>query len=229
MFDSHGDIGASGGGPDGLFDCDTRYLSHLELMIDGTQPLLLGSAIKDDNLNYYVDLTNPDIYADGRIVLLKDTVHIARTIYLCDGSLRERIALTNHGATEVQLALSLAFSPAISPTCSRCAASVASCAARGGRRYWVRAVSACSYRGLDDAMRQTALSFEPAPSLLTESVATYALKLAPGVRQTIFVTASSRGRCPSPRSPSSRVWWRSIRASSPRPGALPASRPPTAC
>src|SRR6187431_2198081 len=56
VFDSHGDIGASGGGPDGLFDCDTRYLSHLELMINGTQPLLLGSAIKDDNLNYYVDL-----------------------------------------------------------------------------------------------------------------------------------------------------------------------------
>ena len=25
VFDSHGDIGASGGGPDGLFDCDTRY------------------------------------------------------------------------------------------------------------------------------------------------------------------------------------------------------------
>ena len=88
----HPYIGASAGGPDGLFDCDTRYLSHLELLINGTQPLLLGSAIKDDNLNYYVDLTNPDIYADGKIVLLKDTVHIARTIYLCDGSLRERIA-----------------------------------------------------------------------------------------------------------------------------------------
>ena len=68
MFDSHGDIGASAGGQDGLFDCDTRYLSHLELLINGSQPLLLHSAINDDNLNYYVDLTNPDIYADGRIV-----------------------------------------------------------------------------------------------------------------------------------------------------------------
>ena len=82
VFDSHGDIGASAGGHDGLFDCDTRYLSHLELLIAAPQPLLLGSAVKDDNLNYYVDLTNPDIYVDDRIVLLKDTVHIARTIYL---------------------------------------------------------------------------------------------------------------------------------------------------
>ena len=195
VFDSHGDIGASGGGPDGLFDCDTRYLSHLELMIDGTQPLLLGSAIKDDNLNYYVDLTNPDIYAGGRIVLLKDTVHIARTIYLCDGSLRERIALTNHGAAEVQLALSLAFASDFADLFE----------VRGIRRKlrgqgWAEVSGAGGvglfYRGLDDAMRQTALSFEPAPSLLTESVATYALKLAPGVRQTIFVTASSRGRLP---------------------------------
>ena len=109
MFDSHGDIGATAGGPDGLFDCDTRYLSHLELLINGAQPLLLGSAIRDDNLNYHVDLTNPDVYENDRIVLLKDTVHIARTIYLSDGSLRERIALTNHGAQEVNLTLSLAF------------------------------------------------------------------------------------------------------------------------
>src|SRR5262249_22631464 len=81
VFDSHGDIGATGGGPDGLFDHDTRFLSHLELLINGSSPLLLGSAIKDNNLNYYVDLTNPDIYVEGNIVLAKDTVHIARTIY----------------------------------------------------------------------------------------------------------------------------------------------------
>ena len=101
VFDSHGDIGASAGGQDGLFDCDTRYLSHLELLINGTQPLLLDSAINDDNLNYYVDLTNPDIFTDGRITLLKDTIHISRTIYLCEGSLRERIGLMNHGAQPV--------------------------------------------------------------------------------------------------------------------------------
>jgi glycogen debranching enzyme len=195
VFDSHGDIGASGGGPDGLFDCDTRYLSHLELMINGTQPLLLGSAIKDDNLNYYVDLTNPDIYADDRIVLLKDTVHIARTIYLCDGSLRERIALTNHGPEDVQLTLSLTFASDFADIFE----------VRGIRRKrrgrgWVEVSGAGSvalfYRGLDDAVRETALSFEPAPSLLVESVATYALKLASEVQQTIFVTASSRGRLP---------------------------------
>jgi len=31
VLDSHGDIGASAGGPDGLFNADTRYLARLEL------------------------------------------------------------------------------------------------------------------------------------------------------------------------------------------------------
>ena len=69
VFDSHGDIGASPGGPDGLFNCDTRYLSHFELLINGLQPLLLGSNLSDDNCVLSVDLTNPDIYYDKRIIL----------------------------------------------------------------------------------------------------------------------------------------------------------------
>src|SRR6202142_3234423 len=61
VFDSHGDMGASAGGPDGLFDHDTRYLSRLELLINGMQPLVLGSSVRDDNLTLTADLTNPDI------------------------------------------------------------------------------------------------------------------------------------------------------------------------
>src|SRR5262245_37001905 len=60
VVDSHGDIGATAGGPDGLFHADTRYLSHLELLINHVQPLLLGSNVRDDNALLTVDLTNPD-------------------------------------------------------------------------------------------------------------------------------------------------------------------------
>src|SRR6202048_2102638 len=58
---SHGDIGASAGGPDGLFNADTRYLARLELVLDEVQPLLLGSNLRDDNSALTVDLTNPDV------------------------------------------------------------------------------------------------------------------------------------------------------------------------
>ena len=35
--------------PDGLFHRDTRFLSRLELLLNGVQPLLLGSNVRDDN------------------------------------------------------------------------------------------------------------------------------------------------------------------------------------
>src|SRR5258708_22557109 len=109
VVDSHGDIGASSGGPDGLFHADTRYLSCLELRLNGVQPLLLGSNVRDDNTLLAVDLTNPDLYVDGRIVLQKDIVHVARTIFLWQGTAYQRIAVRNHGLQPVEVTLSLHF------------------------------------------------------------------------------------------------------------------------
>src|SRR5437764_9096561 len=91
VLDSHGDIGASAGGPDGLFNADTRYLARLELVLDELQPLLLGSNLHDDNSALMVDLTNPDIYRQGRIVLQKDLLHIVRTLFLWRGTAYQRI------------------------------------------------------------------------------------------------------------------------------------------
>src|SRR6202007_1831530 len=68
VLDSHGDIGASAGGPDGLFNADTRFLAKLQLALEDMQPLLLGSNLRDDNSQLTVDLTNPDVYQQGRLV-----------------------------------------------------------------------------------------------------------------------------------------------------------------
>src|ERR1700741_3810583 len=97
VLDSHGDIGASAGGPDGLFNADTRYLARLELALDDLPPLLLGSNLRDDNSSLTIDLTNPDIYRNGRIVLQKDLLHIVRSIFLWRGIAYQRIGLQNHG------------------------------------------------------------------------------------------------------------------------------------
>jgi len=51
-------------------------------VLDDVQPLLLGSNLRDDNSALTVDLTNPDVYRNGRIVLQKDILHIVRTIFL---------------------------------------------------------------------------------------------------------------------------------------------------
>src|SRR5690349_24079014 len=65
VLDSHGDIGASAGGPDGLFHCDTRFLSRLELLLNGVQPLLLGSNVGVDDTLLTDVLTNPATSVDA--------------------------------------------------------------------------------------------------------------------------------------------------------------------
>ncbi len=197
VFDSHGDIGASAGGQDGLFDNDTRYLSHLELLISGSRPLLLNSAMNDDNLNYYVDLTNPDIYADRNIILLKDTLHISRTIYLKDGALRERIALTNHGSEDVAFSLLLLFASDFADIFE----------VRGIRRERRGTVTIgardvpfahLNYLGLDGVRRSTTLRFDPVPTQMQGSSARYDLLLAPQEVATIFIVVATRDHIIAP-------------------------------
>src|SRR5918912_3556407 len=98
VVDAHGDVGASAGGPDGLFHDDTRYLSRFEVLINGMQLLLLGSNLRDDNAVLKVDLTNPDFYSDKRLALEKDTLHLDRTVFLWHDVALQRLALRNYGA-----------------------------------------------------------------------------------------------------------------------------------
>src|SRR5215472_5329416 len=109
VLDTHGDIGASPGGADGLFHCDTRFLSRLELLLNGTQPLLLGSNVRDDNTLLTVDLTNPDMYFDNHLILPKDTLHIVRTTFLWNDAAYQRLAVRNHGDRPIEVRLTLAF------------------------------------------------------------------------------------------------------------------------
>src|SRR5262249_59970070 len=55
-----------------------------------------------------------------------------------------------------------------------------------------------SYRGLDQALRETAVSFEPAPALQMEGTATYLLRLPPPGRGPTFITPPRPGPLPRP-------------------------------
>jgi glycogen debranching enzyme len=68
--------------------------------------LLNGS---DDNMLLTVDLTNPNVYFETRLLLPKDTIHIVRTIFLSEGIAHQRIVLRNHGEHAAGINLSLAF------------------------------------------------------------------------------------------------------------------------
>jgi glycogen debranching enzyme len=198
VFDSHGDMGASAGGPDGLFDRDTRYVSRLELLIDGMQPLLLGSSVRDDNLTLTADLTNPDVFQDGQIILPRDTLHVVRTAYLWKGAAHQRIAVGNHGEAPVVFTLVLTFGNDFADLFE----------ARGQQRVHrgqlqevVRGASevAFLYVGLDGKTRPTELYFDPPPTQLLASAATYQLQLRAGEVLRFFFSADCHGSQPPTR------------------------------
>lgn len=195
MIDSHGDIGADPGGPDGVFDADTRCLSRLVLAVEGGQPLLLGSDVRDDNLNLSVDLTNPDIVRGGRIVLAKDTVHISRTCFVRDGALRQRIAIVNHGLDALSLTVSLELDSDFADVFEVRGVK----RARRGRLQRIVTTNGVDlvYTGTDGAGRQTSISFSPPPGATDDRMATFDVALEPGGVRIIFVEVACRG--PQPR------------------------------
>src|SRR3981189_2023904 len=189
VLDSHGDIGASAGGPDGLFNADTRYLARLELVLDEVQPLLLGSNLRDDNSALAVDLTNPDIYRECLIVLQKDMLHIVRPIFLWRGTAYQRIGLQNHGDRPASFDLTLLFDNDFADLFE----------VRGEKRLRRGLASSklsgptdvtLEYQGLDGKPRITALHFDPRPTRLAINAATYHFELTPHQVTSLFVAVS---------------------------------------
>jgi glycogen debranching enzyme len=192
VVDSHGDIGASAGGVDGVFSFDTRYLSRFELLLNDMQLLLLGSSVRDDNSALTVDLTNPDIYLDNKLILPKDILHIARTLFLWRGTVYQRFGVYNHGDQSVDLRISIAFGNDFADIFE----------VRGIRRARRGVATACvsderhvllSYIGLDGAARTSALAFDPQPDQLSTGAASYAIELSSGERKTLYVAVTCDG------------------------------------
>src|SRR4030088_1444320 len=186
VLDRHGDLGASAGGPHGLFNADTRYLARLELVLDDVQPLLLGSNLRDDNSALTVDLTNPDVYRDGRIVLQKDILHIVRTIFLWRGTAYQRIGLQNHGEQPASFDLRLLFDSDFADLFEVRGERRPRRGVGSGRQLGPDEVR-LEYQGLDGKSRSTALHFEPHPTDLSENAATYHFDLAPQQSRSLFI------------------------------------------
>ncbi len=193
VLDNHGAIGCACDEAGGLFARDTRHLSRLAFLINGQEPLLLGSTLRDDNLNLRADLTNPDILAGEGISLLKDTVHISRTIYIHNGLLSARSAIVNHGNVPVSLDVTIDFE---SDFADLFEVRGMRRAARGSLQKEVVGKNKVilRYKGVDNKVRETALTFDPEPTELKTTSARYSLTLPPSVPWRQFVTVSCDGR-----------------------------------
>jgi glycogen debranching enzyme len=186
LVDSHGDIGAASGESDGLFLRDTRYLSHLEMRINGLQLLMLGSNLSDDNCVLTVDLANPDLVDREGIVVEKNLLHASRTLFVAGEALHQRLVMRNFAASTISLLVSFTFGSDFADLFE----------VRGLRRAR-RGLSftelregqvTLNYEGLDRVIRRTQIHFEPTPTALTDSSASFRMSLERQSSTTIYAT-----------------------------------------
>jgi glycogen debranching enzyme len=188
VVDTHGDLGAFGNHGDGFFYNDTRYLSRLELLIARHPPLLLGSTVDRNDLQLCCDLTNTDVFSDGALWLHKDVVHVFRTTYVRDATLRQRLVFTNHSSDDLILPVSIIFDCDFSDIFE----------VRGMRRDKRGSVKRSidspnsvrfAYSGLDTIVRQTMIHIDPEPASLKETSAFFELHIPAKQSQRVFFTA----------------------------------------
>src|SRR5690606_32054758 len=94
----------------GIFNRDTRHLSHFYLTMEGVRPMLLSSTVRDDNTAFTRDLTNPDLRdAAGDLSLEHDLLHLRRTRFLWNATCFERLKIRNFDDRPRTVSIEIAF------------------------------------------------------------------------------------------------------------------------
>jgi glycogen debranching enzyme len=189
VFDRYGDILPLGRGEQGLYRDSTRFLNRYELRIGSKRPLLLSSAVRNDNSLLTVDLANPDVFHEDRIRVPRESVHIYRCRFLWRDASHERIRLDNFTQEKVSLTLNFHFDADFADIFE----------IRGSRREKRGRMLEPSvadgsvtfgYLGLDGIRRTSIVSFDPPPSLLVEKRAEFGLEIEPDGEISLLVTVS---------------------------------------
>jgi glycogen debranching enzyme len=196
VADRRGNIPFLPGSEFGFYVDDTRFLRRLELRLGHQQSLLLTAGVSEETLEGVIELTNPDLLEDGRVVLPRHTLRLSRTLTLYGQQLSQTLMLESFAPEPVQLLMVWEFGADFADVFE----------VRGFRRArrGVELSPDCQrdtvelpYRGVDGVIRTTRLTFDPPPARLGEESAEYLLELPASGRLDITVTVTARTE-PSP-------------------------------
>ncbi|GJE76812.1 amylo-alpha-1,6-glucosidase [Methylorubrum suomiense] len=187
VLDSYGDIGWYPGA-DGLYFQDTRYLSRLALTVEDERPMMLSSAMQDDNGALSVDLTTPDIRLDAgdETAIPRELIALERTKFLFKGTCYDRIGLRNYDTRRRKLRIGVTFDADFRDLFEVRGSDRVN---RGKRTVERRSDTEVQFRyaGLDDIVRTTSVHLGPKPHLLEPGKAEFLVELAPGAHTSLFI------------------------------------------
>src|SRR5262249_18664338 len=114
-------------------------------------------------------------------------VHVVRTLFLWKGCAYHRLDIRNHGDAPIKFSLSLAFDNDFADL-FEVRGLHRSRRGKAETRFDPPRGVEMVYRGLDDQVRTTSLSFDPAPARLHQNVASYTFELESRERAAVCMT-----------------------------------------
>ncbi|KVD08282.1 amylo-alpha-1,6-glucosidase [Burkholderia ubonensis] len=197
VSDALGDVS---GHDDGLFVDDMRVLSKWRLTFGGRAPSLLSGATSADNASFTAHLTNRPLPPLGGHETPEGVIHIERMRVLANNVLYEALTLTNYGASEAEVPLSVSFAADFKDMFEVRGTQRARRGTIAQPRIDAGAVR-LRYDGLDRVERAVTLNFSPAPDALSVDRADYRLTIAAQACVSIYLTVeatvgAARGETP---------------------------------
>ncbi|MFK0299952.1 glycogen debranching N-terminal domain-containing protein [Brevundimonas sp. NPDC090276] len=183
VADHWGDVKS---GADGLFDRDTRLLSHFVLTVGRARPSRLSSGVTEDNVFFTCHSTNRPLPPMGGRSAPAGVLHLERRRFLWDKRLFERVRMVNHGIEDILLPLSFEFGADFADIFQvrgtmRAARGEIHAPIMDGRRV------SFGYTGLDGVVRTSCLAFSEPPARLSANRAEFMFSLPKGKRLDLYI------------------------------------------
>lgn len=198
VFDRAGAICSELRREQGLYHRGTRYVSRLELRIDGERPMTLSSSVVRDNALLAVDLTNPDLCREGKVAVPHGTIHLYRSCVLDDGVLHQRVRIHNFAVSEIALELHLRLEADFADVFEVRGTGRSRRGTRDAPEIHPDGIS-ITYHGLDGVRRRTRLRCHPAPARVSAREIRLALTLGSGQEHELSVEVSCSEGSSAPR------------------------------
>lgn len=183
VIDRWGEMRDGRHGSQGIYHRDTRYLSRLQLLVNGERPVLLTSTVTDDNLTMLVEASSGEAHG-----LPKNALHVRKRLAIHAGLCDAVIEVHNYdlAAHEVDLVLRVDadFRDIFEVRGMQRRVAAPPRSARP-----IEHGIAFAYAGLDGIARSTRLEFSPAPDAIdVEGLARFRRRLVPGGTCRIIVS-----------------------------------------
>jgi glycogen debranching enzyme len=181
-----GDIMPPGAPDTGFFHDDTRFLSRIELRVDGYRTVVLSSST-EQTFASQIELTTGKSTTRDTYEIPENTVHIRREQLLASDTLYDNFSFENFNFQELELVIELAYEADYMDVFQ-----VRGVARQVLGHYYQPIVRRdCiifHYCGLDHVTRETVIQFSPEPETVDGTTARWKLRLPPFKRFQLHTT-----------------------------------------